>query len=381
MIDNLKPHAARRISAHVIDLAGTPVRDLVTSFDLLLHALEGMPQDLVQAEPAAATSDEPPADPDTSVSTPPSPVVIQALQPLLPPVSQTPSAPAAEQAAGCGPEPRQWRMGGKPQSAVEPQVAVEGRDSPGLEQAWSAPKGPEGRGRTPEVHRRASPSCPRPEHFGETMSWSAGGKLEATSTTMMPDGEQNPDHHPAPWPAPIPASATPGIPLPITKQTSEQPAAQQLLAAIRAPLQATAAGATSSFPASDEIKVLRIRLKPDALGEVDVTLRRNGSRMNIDIMVSKSLAAEALHGDLGMLQDRVAALLGSEDRHHIKVTLHQSEPFLSPASSGSGMQGGQPSGGGDRQTPRKQDGPTHMARNDRHEPDGPLQPVSTGLVV
>jgi flagellar hook-length control protein FliK len=72
-----------------------------------------------------------------------------------------------------------------------------------------------------------------------------------------------------------------------------------------------AAGTDPESLLRTEIKVLRLKLQPESLGDVDITLRRSGGEVKVGIAVSSELTAATLRQDLGLLQDRlISSLLG-----------------------------------------------------------------------
>lgn len=132
----------------------------------------------------------------------------------------------------------------------------------------------------------------------------------------------------------------------------------------------------SAMPPS-ELKSLRIRLQPDELGDVEVTLRRVGLETLVTIIVAGRAAAEKLGRDLSLLEDRLGSLLSSGTAQPVTVTLQSQDPGLATdqsASSGVGqhisdeaLSGGRGSGRDGRSSPESHSKQLRTAVNERNE--------------
>lgn len=128
-----------------------------------------------------------------------------------------------------------------------------------------------------------------------------------------------------------------------------------------------------------ELRALRLRLQPEELGDVEVTLRRAGQETKVLIAVSSKAAAEQLSRDLTLLEDRLGSLLTSGAGQTVSVSLQsqdtgamleQAPPGAGPfTSGGAAPQGGRDSASDGRPGPDRQSPPYPLARNDRHEED------------
>ena len=169
--------------------------------------------------------------------------------------------------------------------------------------------------------------------------------------------------------------------------------ARQLLQFIESssvPVQNPASYFTAALPQVGEVKVLRMKLTPEALGDVELSLRRSSSEMRIHITVTKKTAAELLQGDIDILRDRIGGLLPAETSHTITISVvsaDTSQAISAPGSlpvepgiadSGQSFLG---SAGGDRPTPHKEDRPLPHGEWDRHDQDTPVRPNSDGGLV
>lgn len=170
--------------------------------------------------------------------------------------------------------------------------------------------------------------------------------------------------------------------------TGLSPAAQ-VLDLIESAAPVSKPGALPPYPgpvAAGDLRVLRMRLHPDSLGEVDVALRRRGKELHIEIAVTRQVAADAIQADIGVLSERIGLLLAGEDTHsiHIVTQLADNAP-ASPSSqagryAGETFAGGAASGSGERPPPRKQDAPTPRKEREGHEESQPVSGAA-GLVV
>ena len=74
-----------------------------------------------------------------------------------------------------------------------------------------------------------------------------------------------------------------------------------------------------------EIRVLRMKLRPEELGDVEVTLRRTAGEMKIHIAVTKEAAAEALRRDLSILEDRMGTLVTGSAAQTITIAVQPAD--------------------------------------------------------
>ncbi len=171
------------------------------------------------------------------------------------------------------------------------------------------------------------------------------------------------------------------------------PASRQLMVQLEAVLKSRSVSTGSplqTLSSGGEVKILRMKLKPELLGEVDVMLRRVGGEMRIHITVAKQAAADALQGDLAFLSDRICGLVPSEAAPAITLYVQSSDgnvpsPILhrnSSSDTGAATSNGGPAaGGGDRPTPRKDEPRSNNATNEALERDSLLQPGIAHIVV
>ncbi|MCA3561400.1 MAG: flagellar hook-length control protein FliK [Aestuariivirga sp.] len=188
---------------------------------------------------------------------------------------------------------------------------------------------------------------------------------------------------------PLAPAATPTVHAPNVPETPVTPApARQILALLDAPgaaLPMVANPLLNPSGATGEIRVLRMKLRPEALGDVDITLRRRGADMRIDITVTTQAAADALQTDLGLLKERVGSLLRPEGAQSVVVVVQSADnlPTLQGGASGdagSAMGGSFAEGGGERSPSRKRETPSPAREGEGHE-ETRVQPVSVDLIV
>lgn len=174
------------------------------------------------------------------------------------------------------------------------------------------------------------------------------------------------------------------------------PVAKQLLSLLEEPVKVLQLPLTvthiENFQDGVELKVLRMRLRPDSLGDVEITLRRSGGELQVHIQVSRQSAADELRGTLEQLNDRLAGLLPRELSSQITVSIrqpeteqgmgyHQNFQRHSGENAQGGGYGGVPSGNGEGSPPHKDEQRSPMPNGNRHESENPLQPGTSGIVV
>lgn len=99
------------------------------------------------------------------------------------------------------------------------------------------------------------------------------------------------------------------------------------------------------------IKILRIRLQPETLGEVEVTIRRSGGEVKVGLAVGSEATAATLRQDLGTLQDRLISSLLGETTPIIEISVRDlavqtqgQYPSGTGAGSSYGLTGGNDTG-------------------------------------
>ncbi len=146
----------------------------------------------------------------------------------------------------------------------------------------------------------------------------------------------------------------------------------------------------TALPQAQDVKVLRMKLRPDALGDVELSLRRNTNEMHIHITVTKRSTADMLQGEIAALRDRIDSLLPAETTHTITISVVTQDG--SPLSNAAGSMPGEPgtldagqgslgSAGGDRSTPHKEERPLQQREWAGHDRDTPLQSSADGGLV
>lgn len=145
--------------------------------------------------------------------------------------------------------------------------------------------------------------------------------------------------------------------------------------------------------ASSTMKSVRIKLRPEELGDVEVTLRRNGTGLTVLINVAKPEAAEAVRQDMSILEERLGFTLASGPAQPVTVIVQTADQstLLGQSSSqsdwqqhagGAGTASGQSAERDGRSSSGKQDDGL-MAPKDRSEDDdsGIAASLARGLIV
>ena len=176
----------------------------------------------------------------------------------------------------------------------------------------------------------------------------------------------------------------------------DAPIAKQLLSLLEAPVKALppmiVSDVRKEVPEGIAIKALRMTLRPESLGEVEVTIRRSGNEVRVHIQLSRQAAADELRDGLDQLNSRLGGLLPREMSPQITVSVREPEVGLGPALnhtftrlSGDGVQGGGHggilSGNGERSSPHKDESRSRLPKSNRHESDTPLQRDISGIVI
>ena len=133
-----------------------------------------------------------------------------------------------------------------------------------------------------------------------------------------------------------------------------------------------------------EVKALRIRLQPEALGEVEVILRRAGHETKVTIAVAEPAAVDSLRRDMSLLEDRLGGLLAPGSAQVVTVALQAAEP--KPSTDTASQQGANPFTGADatasggrgsareeKQAPQGQQPAWTTTTKDRNEEDRPAR--------
>lgn len=141
------------------------------------------------------------------------------------------------------------------------------------------------------------------------------------------------------------------------------------------------------------VKTLRIRLEPESLGEVEVTLRQTAAGVRVEIQVAQSTTAETLARDLSLLEDKLSGLLGtSAATAAISISLQAGGPLDTRPTSGTsqgfpqaGPEAGAGGGGaaGQRESrPEAYEAPVKLNRTGQDEEDTAIRSSArTGRVV
>lgn len=150
---------------------------------------------------------------------------------------------------------------------------------------------------------------------------------------------------------------------------------------------------TPNLPQSVSVRTLRIRLEPESLGEVEITLRQTAKGVRVEIQVAQSTTAETLSRDLSLLEDKLSVLLGASTASAaVSISLQSGNSsdahpaFSSPQSFAQSAAGdGSPGGGsaGQRE-PRTEDNETLFKLNRTgtdEEESGMRGSARTGRVV
>ena len=197
---------------------------------------------------------------------------------------------------------------------------------------------------------------------------------------------RNPDQSVGAPPAPASPAAQ------ILTRIAELPntADEQANVAQSAPL---GAASTPTLPQGTAVRTLRIRLEPESLGEVEVSLRQTAGGMRVEIHVTQSTTAETLARDLGLLEDKLSALLGtSAATAAVSISLQSGSLLDTRPTSGTpqnftqaGVEAGAPGGGsaGQRESrPEGHETPLKLNRMGTDEEEATMRsPARTGRVV
>lgn len=139
-----------------------------------------------------------------------------------------------------------------------------------------------------------------------------------------------------------------------------------------------------------EVKMLRLKLRPNALGEVEVILRRSSRQLRIEVMVTEQSAANALQADMEFLKERISGLLHAEAAKSVSIVVRTTDSASTEVplfhrdgggNPGHASSGSLSSGGGDRPTPHKEDTSSRSRGRDQNDKSSPLRPASNGRVV
>lgn len=94
-------------------------------------------------------------------------------------------------------------------------------------------------------------------------------------------------------------------------------------------------------PTPSDVKALRIKLQPEELGEVEVTIRRAGLQTKVTITVGSRAAADAIAMDKGLLEERLGSLLAPGNGHAVTFSMDIRDTGQGQAQAqGQGQEGG-----------------------------------------
>jgi hypothetical protein len=106
----------------------------------------------------------------------------------------------------------------------------------------------------------------------------------------------------------------------------------QVQATAASPLQ-QAQFADPALASPSDVKALRIKLQPEELGEVEVTIRRAGLQTKVTITVAGKATAEALSMDKGFLEERLGSLFTPGTANTVMVSMEIRETGPAPDQS------------------------------------------------
>lgn len=136
------------------------------------------------------------------------------------------------------------------------------------------------------------------------------------------------------------------------------------------------------------IRVLRMKLSPEALGDVDVTMRRSRDGLRIEVTVANQAVTKALQADIEFLKARIGGLLHSGSTGAVSIIVQSADSGttgpspLPPAAGGDqAMASAFSSGHGGRPSSHKEDAPFRFRGSARHEEEVPLRPVAASARV
>lgn len=143
-------------------------------------------------------------------------------------------------------------------------------------------------------------------------------------------------------------------------------------------------------PQSGEVRVLRMTLRPDDLGDVEITLRLSGGEIRVHIAVATPAAAEALQRDRTLLEDRLGSLLppGAQPSLTIMMQVPESRepqpPLLPQRGNAEGSSpgfGSQQDGNGSRSSSTKEGARARWHERDDDENETGPRRIASGLVL
>jgi hypothetical protein len=130
---------------------------------------------------------------------------------------------------------------------------------------------------------------------------------------------------------------------------------------------------------SSELRSIRFMLRPEDLGDVEVTLRRTGAETKVTIAVASRAVAETLSRDMSILEDRLGSLLAPGSGNAVNVSMEirdpgssqgqHAEPPEGQGTSDSGPAGGHGFGRDGRSEPGSDQRPLTFARDELNEED------------
>ena len=397
MTAGVMPSCGPRSVEHVAALRRrTPVAEGEDDFGALLGVLgDGMTPEPSEDAGGEAEEGIPSAAPEEKQD-PPALGLLSIMPPMMLPAAAlqrpVPNLEATLPAAETEQSLAQWlAAGGLPELPAQAAAAVPpaagGTTAPNAEEHPVMPAASQ-----PEVIAGvAGPSAP-PENGESTGDANPGTRDEAFATSTEEDWQSEIEHLRPPAAADGTAAGQADVPpaLQIISKISDLAARPSgAPPGLSAPQSVRVAG-NEDVP-RPQLKALRIRLQPEELGEVEVTLRRVGQETKVLIAVTSKAAADQLSRDLSLLEDRLGGLLNPGATQTVSVSLQAQDtaPMAEQAPSASSafanseasLQGGREPGRDGRPAPDRQRNPSPMARNERHEEDRRAGTPAPGIRV
>jgi hypothetical protein len=231
-----------------------------------------------------------------------------------------------------------------------------------------------------------------------------GDEMKRASIQMMTDAPLGDQESPAPSASPMRGDSkererdimlTPAAIKDAEVAAYPSPAVQiisQINAAVaEGQVQATALSATQqaqfadpALPSPSEVKALRLKLQPEELGDVEVTIRRAGLHTMVTITVTDQAAMEAISKDKGFLEERLGSLLtpGASNTVMVSMEIRDAGPAPDQGPQTGGGQGSSEAAPGGRGSGRngRPDHHEHSAgmTGDEHETDDRILRVAAG---
>lgn len=285
-------------------------------------------------------------------------------------------------------------------------LAADDKIDVGVEKEWTPNENVERRGEGPDVKapvfpRRKSqegslfkhlvnPKAGIPYQQLETLSTCAGLK-PVPDETGGDDAIKKDLAHPSQKDAATPdLSQTPPAVILEDVQSKHMTACEEITPAMQIIAELSRDVAMDKVPSSraGEIKSFRMHLRPEHLGDVEVTLRHTGQETSIHISVSTEAVAEVLRHDASLLRDQLAPVLGPASSRGFTISV-QVESHLqglagggqSGTTSQGGSFGSQSEARGRGSSSGKDDMPIVRRRSTSDDKISSLYHSASGLVV